>query len=102
MQSLEAKSELDSSPCQETLPTGMDRPSGYWPSSLRILTITAAILALTVFTNVRLKRGKTLLPVAAQSAVSDPDQSRTIRLTGTTEAVHLRAITAPLLSGEHI
>jgi len=68
----------------------------------RGLIITAVILVLTLGVSVRLKRGKTLPRVAAQSSVSYSNHSRTIRLTGTTEAVHLRAITVPLLSGEYV
>ena len=102
MQPSEAKSEFVSSLNPEAVQTTLDRVTGHCRRPLRVLKITAAILTLTLSAGVRLKRGKTLPRVAAQSSVSYSNHSRTIRLTGTTEAVHLRAITVPLLSGEYV
>src|SRR5437660_7354991 len=101
MQPSEAKSGFVSSLNPEAVQT-LDRATGHSRRPLRVLVITAAILTLTLSAGVRLKRGKTLPRVAAQSSVSYSNRSRTIRLTGTTEAVHLRSITVPLLSGEYV
>ena len=68
----------------------------------RIFRITAAVLALalgTVLLNVSTKKPLqgTVQPSHTQSA-----PPAAIRLKGTTEAVHMRALIAPLLAGEHI
>lgn len=60
------------------------------------------VLALTLAIGIRLNRSRQVHEVSAHSSAQSSDPSRTIRLTGTTEAVHLRAITAPLLSAEHV
>ena len=102
MQSCTESNTQCASPDQEPVGRSKSLKLGRGRGLPGALMITAAILTLTLSVSVRLNRRKTLPRVAAQSSVSDPDQSRTIRLTGITEAVHLRAITAPLLSGEHI
>ena len=102
MQSCTESNTQCASPDQEPVGRSKSLKLGRGRGLPGALIITAVTLVLTLGASVRLNRGKTLPRVAAQSPVSDPDQSRTIRLTGITEAVHLRAITAPLLSGEHI
>jgi HlyD family secretion protein len=81
------------------------RVPGPAPDRLRQLRLvpvfSAAILALLIASVLFSLRTRTALKRAAPASSSDLVRARTMRLKGTTEAVQMRAIIAPLLAGEH-
>src|SRR5262245_42506259 len=74
-------------------------PRKRWAPLLIILTVA---LSLVVAAWVAMyDHGRSLGPKLAPSSTSTRSVGTGVRLTGTTEAVHMRSIVAPMLASEH-
>jgi len=69
-----------------------------WRFSVFFAAVTVVLIIGAVLLSIRSRESEN---GALQSFSTSAVQDRTIRVTGTTEAVRMRAILAPLLAGEH-
>src|SRR5207249_4157157 len=87
---------------EQEIPPEVTGSSPAWHRHFRyVLVLTAAILALVVVSVFFSFRTRTAPKSAVHASNSDLVRAGTMRLKGTTEAVQMRAIIAPLLAGEH-
>jgi HlyD family secretion protein len=76
-------------------------PGPHPRSSLRVLAIAVALLLLAAITIAIIHREHPSQQNLAATSISPASAGLPLRLTGTTEAVHMRSMVAPMLSGEH-
>jgi len=87
---------------EQEIPPEVTGSTPAWHRHFRyVLVLTAAILALVVVSVFFSFRTRTAPKSAVHASNSDLVRAGTMRLKGTTEAVQMRAIIAPLLAGEH-
>src|SRR5438093_859691 len=87
---------------EQEIPPEVTGSTPAWHRHFRyVLVLTAAILALVVVSVFFSFRTRTAPESAVHASNSDLVRAGTMRLKGTTEAVQMRAIIAPLLAGEH-
>ena len=87
---------------EQEIPPEVTRPTLAWHRQFRYpLVVSAAILALAIAAVLFSLRTRTAPKSAVHASNSDLVRAGTMRLKGTTEAVQMRAIIAPLLAGEH-
>jgi hypothetical protein len=98
----EASPENYLSPNQEGASPGSSTPDGHAKRTFRavlIVVVAALVVGALLFAAFR---KKTLANKEAQAANANFTAKRTLRLKGTTEAVRMRAVLAPVLAGQFV
>jgi multidrug efflux pump subunit AcrA (membrane-fusion protein) len=102
---MQSSLELNTEPAPPLDPEARPRaigPVSAWHRRFRYAPIiSAAMLGLAIAAGLFSLRTRTAVKSAAHASNSGLVRNRSMRLKGTTEAVQMRAIIAPLLAGEH-